>query len=148
MIIDALENSGLYEPLHPLFKKAFDFLKKENLAALPVGKIQLQGDDLFVNVVDIEGKTEAETYLETHEQYIDIQLPVGNSETMGWTPALKLKDTVAPYNAEKDILFYRDKASNLLLVQPYNFVIFFPEDGHQPGISTGVYRKIIIKVRV
>ena len=31
MILDTLENSGLYESIHPRFKKAFDYLKNNDL---------------------------------------------------------------------------------------------------------------------
>lgn len=148
MILDTLENARMYESVNPRFKQAFDFLLKEDLAALPAGKIELDGANLFVNVVDITGKSVDEAKMETHNEYIDIQVPVGKAETMGWLAASKLKNPTAPYNSEKDITFFTDKASNLILVQPYEFAIFFPEDGHQPGISEGTYRKIIVKVRV
>jgi beta-galactosidase beta subunit len=45
-------------------------------------------------------------------------------------------------------MFFADKATSFLNVQPYEFVVFLPEDAHQPGIGTGQYRKIIVKVRV
>lgn len=148
MILDTLNNAELYESVHPLFKKAFDFLRKENLAALPVGKIELQGRDLFVNVVDITGKTAEQAKMETHRAYIDIQVPVGKAETMGWIAADRLQMPTEPYNQEKDIAFFADKAANFISVQPFEFAVFFPQDGHQPGISEGTYRKIIVKVRV
>ena len=53
MILDTLENSGLYESIHPRFKKAFDYLKNTDLVALPFGKIELEGASLVVNVVEI-----------------------------------------------------------------------------------------------
>ena len=146
MILDSLENAGLYESLHPRFKQAFDFLRKTDLLALPVGKIELDSSNLIVNVVEITGKTVDAARMETHNRFIDIQIPVGAPETMGWIAGNKLKEVTDPYNAEKDITFFADKASNLLLVQPFEFAVFFPEDGHQPGISEGKHKKIIVKV--
>jgi beta-galactosidase beta subunit len=35
----------------------------------------------------------------------------------------------------------------VLKVQLGEFAIFFPEDGHQPGIGEGTFRKIIVKIR-
>ena len=35
---------------------------------------------------------------------------------------------------------------NFLFVKPFEFAVFFPTDGHQPGIATGEYKKIIVKV--
>ncbi|MEA4935235.1 MAG: YhcH/YjgK/YiaL family protein [Paludibacter sp.] len=148
MIIDALKNGMKYAPVHPRFAHAFEFLLKNDLAALPIGKIELEGTDLVVNVVDITGKSEKDARMETHRDYIDIQVPVGQAETMGWKAVDKLVEVTEPYNENKDITFFGDKATIFLNIQPYEFAVFFPEDAHQPGISIGTYRKIIVKVRV
>jgi len=148
MILDSLKNCDKYASIHPGFKKAFDFLINTDLAAMPAGKTELEGTDLFVNAVDITAKTVDVAKMETHNNYIDIQVPIGAVETMGWKAANKLSQVTDPYNAEKDITFYTDKATSFVNVQPYEFAVFFPEDGHQPGIGEGIFRKIIVKVRV
>ena len=148
MILDSLKNGQKYASVHPRFKKAFDYLQSVDLAALPTGKIELEGTDLVVNVVDITGKTEAAAKMETHNNFIDIQIPIGAVETMGWIAGSNMQEVTDAYNADKDVTFYADKATVFVNVQPYEFVIFFPEDGHQPCISEGTYRKIIVKVRV
>ena len=148
MILDSLLNSGLYESIHPRFKQAFDFLRNTDLAAYPLGKVELDGKNLFVNVVDATGKTVETAKLETHNRYIDIQVPVTTTETMGWVAGNSLKEITDAYNPEKDITFFADKASNFIKVQPNEFVVFFPEDGHQPQIFEGVHKKVIVKVLV
>ncbi|MEI6555257.1 MAG: YhcH/YjgK/YiaL family protein [Paludibacter sp.] len=148
MILDALKNAALYESVHPRFKKAFDFLLNTDLVALPLGKLELEGSDLFVNVVEIEGKSADEAKMETHNRYIDIQVPVTASETMGWIAVNQLKQTTQEYSPEKDVAFFADKATSFVNVQPYQFAIFFPEDAHQPGIAAGTHKKVIVKVLV
>lgn len=148
MILDALKNSAQYESVHPRFKKAFEFLQKTNLVTLPLGKLELDGADLFVNVVEIEGKSADEAKMETHNRYIDIQVPVTASETMGWIAVNDLKLTTQEYNPEKDVAFFADKATTFVNVQPYQFAIFFPEDAHQPCIAQGTHKKVIVKVLV
>ena len=148
MILDSLENAGLYTSIHPLFKQAFDFLQNNDLSALPLGKKELNGSDLFVNVVEVDGKTAIEAKMETHVRYIDIQMPVTATETMGWIAANQLKQISQEYNSDKDISFFADKATNFIHVQPTEFAVFFPEDGHQPGIAEGQFKKVIVKVKV
>lgn len=148
MILDNLKNTGMYENLHPRFKQAFEFLNNTDLVQFPLGKTELDGVALFVNVVEVEGKGADEAKMETHLQYIDIQVPVAASETMGWIAVNDLKHTTQEYNAEKDVAFFGDKASNFIVVQPGEFAIFFPEDAHQPGIATGSHKKVIVKVLV
>ena len=148
MILNSLENTGLYDTIHPRFKQAFDFLRKNDLVNLPLGKVELDGKNLIVNVVDATGKTAETAKLETHNRYIDIQVPVTTTETMGWVAGNSLKEITDAYNPDKDITFFADKASNFIHVHPTEFVVFFPQDGHQPQIFEGVHKKIIVKVLV
>jgi len=148
MILDTLKNGSKYNAIHPRIKKAFDYLNANDLEQLPLGKIELEGTELFINVVDLKGKTEEEAKMETHEKYIDIQIPIEAPEIMGWKAKEKLEILSSPYNPEKDIAFYADKANNLIKVEPFEFVIFFPEDGHQPGIAVGTHKKLIVKIRI
>jgi len=108
----------------------------------------LDGSNLYVSVVEINGKTVGMTLLESHQRYIDIQVPVTAPETMGWLAGSGLKIKSEDYNPEKDIAFFADKASNFIVVKPFEFAVFFPEDGHQPGIAEGRHKKIIVKVLV
>lgn len=148
MIHDILKNGTKYSSIHPLFKKAFDFLTSTDLMALPLGKIELEGKNLVINVVDLTGKTVDEAKMESHKNYIDIQIPLGASETMGWASIINMNNVSMPYDSEKDLIFYADKASSFLTVQPFEFAIFFPDDVHQPGIAVGTHRKIIVKISV
>ncbi|MDR2854195.1 MAG: YhcH/YjgK/YiaL family protein [Prevotellaceae bacterium] len=147
MILGNLEDSRTYEDMHPLFRKAFEFLRSNDLKSLPIGKIELDGTNVVVNVSEITGKTPDEAKMETHKKFIDIQVPVTATEYMGWISADKLKQPIEAYNAEKDMALYADKTDNVLKVQLGEFAIFFPEDGHQPGIGEGTFRKIIVKIR-
>src|SRR5215510_3957258 len=125
MIHDLLENSKCYEALNPRFKQAFDFLKTADLINLPLGIIELDGKNLFVNVQEIEGRTPDIIPMETHDQYVDIQVPISGQESMGWIARQNLKLPNDKYNAEKDVTFYEDKTTNFVQVQPSEFVVFF-----------------------
>jgi YhcH/YjgK/YiaL family protein len=146
MIIDKLENLDLYVGANPLFEKAFNFLKLTDLETAECGKIYLQDKDLWVNITEAQPKTQEQARLETHNEYIDIQIPLTHTERMGYTPRTDLPE--APYNAEKDITFYEGQAQNYLEVKPGMFAIFFPQDGHAPAISPTPWKKVIVKVKV
>ena len=148
MILDALENSALYESLNPRFKAAFDYVKKTDFSKLEPGKIYLDEKNLFINFAEGKGKTKEEAKMETHRDYIDIQIPYTQDEIMGYKPAKDLKNPIDPYNEEKDITKYTDQGDSYVTVKQGQFAIFFPEDGHQPGIGEGPFRKIIVKVKV
>ncbi len=50
MILDILENAHRYLALHEEFAKAFDFLLRQDLKELPVGKYEIDADRIYAIV--------------------------------------------------------------------------------------------------
>ena len=101
MVVDKLENLEKYASLNPLFADAIAFLKATNLDTHELGKLTLKENELTVNFAQARPKSKEEAKLETHNNFIDIQLPLSGVELMGYTPRADLPE--AEYNAEKDI---------------------------------------------
>jgi YhcH/YjgK/YiaL family protein len=150
MIVDDLRNFEHYVNLHPLFPRFWEFCKSHNLAELEEGKIELQGSDLVINVQHPAAKERRDARLETHKEFIDIQIPLTHNEEMGYTPASNFgaDEVDVPYNAEKDITFFKGLANDYVTIRPGMFAIFFPQDGHAPAITAPGAKKIVVKVRV
>jgi uncharacterized protein, YhcH/YjgK/YiaL family len=148
MIVDVLANSEAIESLHPLFKQAFDFLKSTDFANREPGKIFLDGEKLFVSISEPDGKIKEAAKLETHKDHIDIQMPIIGKETIGWLPASNCKNEAIPYNPETDTTFFADKPTTYIDLNPSEFAIFFPEDGHAPAIANGKIKKAIVKILI
>lgn len=146
MIVDKLENLGKYAALNPLFPKVVDYVNNNDLAAHEPGKVEIEGKDLFVNYSIAKGKTKEMARIESHDLMIDIQIPLSCPEVMGYTPRTNLPE--AEYNAEKDITFYPGLAEKYITINPGEFVIFFPQDGHAPCVSDeSEIFKVIFKIK-
>lgn len=147
MVVDTLENLEMYVSLNPLFPEVVKFIKENDLNALEEGKHFIKDKDLFVNITTATGKTEEEATFETHENMLDIQIPLDNNETYGYMSLSDLPK--AEYNAEKDVTKYPGVTSETLVnCKPGEFAIFWPQDGHKPCIGNGQIHKAIFKVRV
>ena len=147
MVVDRLEKLEKYASLNPLFAQAIEFLQSHDLNAMEVGKTELKGKDLVVNVAQTTPKAKEQAKLETHNEFIDIQIPLSGAEVMGYTAGKDCVPADAPYNAEKDITFFEGLAETYITVKPGMFAIFFPQDGHAPGISPDGVKKVIVKVK-
>ncbi len=145
MILDHISSFSKYNSLNPLFAKVAEYIGQIDLGQLPLGRHEILGDDLFVNIVDAKPKSREAARIETHDAMIDIQIPISAGEQMGWTPRHYLVE--APYNADDDITFYEGLAQTYFIVEPGQFVIFFPNDGHAPAITDNTLRKAIFKVK-
>lgn len=130
------------------FQKAFDYIKETDFSKVEDGKYELDSSRLFVNVVTLTGKDKKEAAIETHKKYIDIQLPLRGVEKIGWKPEGELQEASTPYDEANDIAFYVDRPTAYTKIYPGQFVIYFPQDGHAPGIGEGNIRKVIVKVQV
>lgn len=148
MILGSLKHSHRYEGLHPLFVTLFDYVKTHDLTTVPTGRIELQGDDLFINVAEPTLKEAEDQVLEVHQQYIDIHIPLTATEVIGWRNIDELDAPDAPFNTTDDFAVYSAPASTYVEVQPGEFLIVYPEDAHGPIIGEGTLRKLIAKVRL
>ena len=61
---------------NPYYAKAIEYIKNTDLNSLENGKHLIDGEDLFVNIVDSNMKTPQQARLEVHDRYIDIQIPL------------------------------------------------------------------------
>lgn len=145
MIFDTLDNLEKYVALNPLFSHVVDFLRTHRLADLPVGTTKIVGDDVFVNIQQCEPKTRSEALTETHRVMTDVQIPISDAEEHGFTPLALLPQ--GEYDEAKDVTFYSVESQTYFRLQPGQFVIYFPTDGHAPAISDRPLRKAIFKVK-
>jgi len=147
MIFDKIENTSLYQNLHPGFTKAFDYLRNTDFSKLEDGKYKIDGDDIFALVQQYETRDSANAKLETHYQYIDIQYIHVGTELIGVSPLYNQLPSKKDH--KKDIAFYEGDASFIRLTAGM-FAIFFPDDMHMPGIKTKeseIVKKVVIKVK-
>lgn len=149
MILDSLASSARYEALGPRFAQAFQWLRSVKPAELPEGRIDLDGDNVYVTVYRDQTKVLGRTKWEAHRRYADIQYIAEGREAMFWESL----DRTVPglYDPEKDFLPLEAEGWVDLEVPAGQFVVFFPEDAHRPGIEIpGVepVLKLVVKVRV
>lgn len=133
---------------NPNYLKAVEYIEKTDLSELENGKHHIDGDNLFVNIVDSQMKTAAEARLEVHDKYIDIQVPLSKAERFGVKPRKDCKEPDGEFNADKDIMFFKDKDWTEVSVEPGKAITFDPDMAHAPLIGEDTIHKAIFKVKV
>lgn len=132
---------------NPYYAKAIEYIQTHDLNALGNGKHILDGDNLFVNIVDSDMKTPQQARLEVHDRYIDIQVPLSKEETFGIKPRSECRLPDGEMNTEKDILFYKDPVEETRTIAPGEAITFAPDMAHAPLIGEGKIHKAIFKVK-
>lgn len=151
MIHDTLPNLALYTELSPRFSAAAFFLATHDLAALPAGRVDIDGDDVYASVQDYETHDDSADRYEAHREYIDIQVVASGAERIGMAVRTPCLDVVKAYDEAKDIEFVRAEG-NLVPMYAGQFLVIFPHEAHEPGVhpasGPAKVRKIVVKVRV
>lgn len=148
MILTTLADSGRIEPLHPLFKRFFDYVKGHDLLHAPLGRIEVDGDRLFINNVEADLTDAATQPLEAHREYIDVHVVLDGEEHFGWRPLADCADVRQSYDPAADCALYADRPSSWLTLRPGQAAIVFPEDPHAPVVGGGRVRKLIGKIKL
>lgn len=148
MIVSNLQNSSRIESLHPLFKTLFDYIKAHDLLHTELGRIEVDGDNLFINNVNPECVSAEKQVLEVHHTYIDVHILLEGKESIGWKALEDVTLETKPYDAEGDCALYADRPTTFVDLLPGQFVIVYPEDPHAPVIGCGKIRKLVAKVKL
>lgn len=152
MIFDSLTSCKQYYSTHKHFRAAFDFLEKATRENLPTGRYELEGTELFASVQEYDSKLPDGALFEGHRRYIDLQYVMSGVEYME-ASAPSYAEIETDYNAEKDVLFFKDHSAPVACtVHAGEFVIFFPHDIHKPGLCVNrqpaPVKKIVVKIAV
>ncbi len=151
MIIGRIEETSLWQTLPEPLVRTLTHLAKADTQALPVGRYEIDGDDIFFMVSEYETKAPADLKAETHSEYIDIQFLVRGAEEIGW--AAKRSGMTYEYLDEKgnDAVFFKAVPDEtFILLTAGTYAVLTPQDIHRPCCihrDAMPVKKIVAKVR-
>ena len=147
MIVDSFDYIACYKGLHPNLDKAIDWLNSHTLDALENGKTIIDGENVFVNVMDADLREADGAAFEYHRRYADLQIDITGGE--GWGYATAPGEEVGTFTG--DIGFQNSPDAVTGSLGEGRFVLFFPGELHKPGVArpecTKV-RKAVVKIRM
>jgi len=136
--------------LSPILQVGLRYLKNTDLAKLPIGRHDIDGDNIFVSVSEYELEPKENRRPEAHRKYIDIQYVAWGEEVIGHSLLSSKYEIIQDELAERDVIFYKEVEHEAQLVlKPGIYAIFFPTDVHRPGCMSknkGQVKKIVVKI--
>lgn len=136
--------------LHPVLEEALTLALTARPQEQAPGRVELRGDDIFMNVMQFATQSPTEKKAELHEQYIDIQLLLEGEERIQFGVADSARQCEEGH-VEEDYQLCREIAdSQSITLQPGMFAVFMPGEPHKPGCSVGepkAIKKVVVKVR-
>ncbi len=146
MILDHIDNAAFYFAQHPMFEKAFAFLKQVKESDFDNTKLELGGDRLFALFFKGDGKGAEHIVMESHRKYIDIQFVFKGEDLMGHRALSQCHEVNKEYVVADDYMLFNDQPSAQVLVREKYFAVFYSADVHAPLIGTKEMYKVVVKV--
>jgi len=135
MIYDTLKNLGRYAGMSANLDKVIAFLQSHDLSALPMGRTDVDGDHVYVNVMEAAATPGQGRSFETHDRYMDLQIDLEGVERC--EVALGEVREAVPYDPERDIAMWDGDADAVVTLGPGRFALFLVGEPHKPGILAG-----------
>jgi biofilm protein TabA len=152
MIHDSLSNWNIYFHASP-WKQVYEFLSSLTPDSPVSSRIDLAGDEMYAAIMTYETCLPRDSKIETHDQHIDIQMSLINSEAIDWYPRNSLS-IQSPYDPGKDRTLYDcpGQAPGRVGNFPGYFTVLFPDDAHMPKLITGstpeMVKKVVVKLNI
>ncbi|CDN41155.1 YhcH/YjgK/YiaL family protein [Paenibacillus sp. P22] len=149
MIADALDGSGHDSRyLHPVLQRALAFLLETDFSKVEDGRIDIDGDRFYAQVMSLHTVPPEERLAEKHERCIDIHFLLEGEEDIGWKPHDGKEILHLAYDAEQDCTLYRElERERRIRLEPGMYMMLFPSDIHRPGLGGGERaRKAVVKI--
>lgn len=147
MIYDNISNVSRYKGTSKWLDKAIEFLEVTDLSVLPLGRTEICGDKVFVNVMVAEASDESDLKFEIHRKYMDIQIDIEGTETI--QIGMNIEKIIDAYNEETDFGTVLCSGSGTCAMGPGRFIVCMKDEPHKPGIKIGDnphLKKCVLKV--
>lgn len=135
--------------LSAVFCQAIDQALSAGLAQLAPGSYPLQGEEMWVNVMQFATQRAEEKRAELHRAYIDIQILLEGEEHIYFGLAESARACDEWHEEEDYQLCDRIENQQSVTLKPGMFAIFMPGEPHKPGCFTtrpGTVKKAVIKL--
>ncbi len=132
MIYDTIENLNQYKNLFANLDTAIDYIENNDLTQLPLGITNIDGDDVYVNVMEVETSPTQEKNFEVHSKYMDLQIDLEGTEIC--EVSLGELELIEEYDEEKDFALLQGELTTALIMGEGRFAVFMVEEAHKPNV--------------
>ena len=151
MISSSIFTKDVIHTYPKAIQTALEYLKANDFTKMETGVYEIQGRDIYAQVMDCVTVPVEQGRPEVHEKYVDVQFVASGKEKLGFTPDTGNYEVDERFD-ERDLIFYKSvENEGYIEARPGSYNIFFPTDVHKPGLISGesmTVRKVVVKVSV
>lgn len=130
-------------------QRAFDYASSHDLLRFEKGSHPIEGDELFVNIVEYETTQPENRFWEAHREYLDLHLMLRGTEQIDGNFIHNME--AKAYVPKDDFLPLDGQPNSHVILTEGDFLICYPKDGHRTAVAVRepvTIKKAIFKIRI
>ncbi|MGN0332793.1 MAG: YhcH/YjgK/YiaL family protein [Lachnospiraceae bacterium] len=148
MIFGNIKNLDEFKFLEEQVKKCFEYFNSHDMASYEKGSHEIDGDNLFVNIVEYKTQAPKDRFWEAHKDYLDVHVMIHGTEQidLNFIQNMDIKE----YVKKDDFLPMDGEKNSSVVLKDGDFLICYPSDGHRTAVAVNgpeTIKKAIFKVR-
>lgn len=140
MIFGNINNLKEYDYLTTDIKKCFEYASSNNLLNYEKGTHKIDGDNLFVNIVEYETTQVENRFWEAHRKYLDLHLMIEGNEQIDVNFIGNMEEK--EFIEKDDFLPLEGDKNGHVILKNGDFLICYPNDAHRTAINIEKPEKI------
>ena len=149
MIFGNIQHLEEYSFLDKAIQECFEYADTHDLSGYETGRHEMDGERLFVNIVQYTTAAEEERFWEAHRQYLDLHLMLHGTEQidLNFISNMEQKD----YQPKDDFLPLEGAKNSSVILREGDFLICYPNDAHRTAVQVNApetVKKAIFKIFV
>ena len=140
MIFGNIKNLHEYDYLPVDIKKCFEYAASNNLLDFEKGSYKIDGNNLFVNIVEYETIDVENRFWEAHKNYLDLHLMLDGKEQIdvNFIGNMEEKEFVE----KDDFLPLEGDKNGHVILEKGDFLVCYPNDAHRTAVKVNNPKKI------
>lgn len=149
MVFGNIRDRKDFSWLEEVVGKCFDYAAANDLLSYEKGSHPIDGDELFVNIVEYETTTPENRFWEAHRQYLDLHFMLRGPEQIdvNFIDNMEQKEFVE----KDDFLPLEGDPNSHVILNAGDFLLCYSADAHRTAVQVGApatIKKAIFKIRI
>lgn len=149
MVFGNIRDRKAFSWLEETIGRCFDYAAANDLLSFEKGSHPIDGDELFVNIVEYETTTPENRFWEAHRQYLDLHFMLRGPEQIDVNFIDNMEQKA--FVEKDDFLPLEGDPNSHVVLNEGDFLLCYPADAHRTAVQVGApaaIKKAIFKIRI
>lgn len=151
MIFDSVDNLYKYKGIYHNLDIAIDYVLSNNILQMDVGRYDISGNDIYMNVTQNNLQKESDCIFEVHQKYLDLHIEIDGREKIKFASYCDDGSIVREYDEMNDYALLKAIGNASCDLDNKHFAICMLGEPHMPCLKLDddtYVKKAVLKILV